>query len=265
MANKNKQHILKRAITQTNMRIINQYVEQTFSQSIIYFNILGNTGSTYQIKYIFQNVNLFPNLLDNQPNNSSYPNLYTSDLSSSNSFNILNITTPETIAENRVIVNDPKEIQEYLNKQEYLPYHMNCSCPFYQQKNEVCKHISLVFLKIFRLIPDMLMASVKLSPPQQKMLWQLYQGYRVTHNLNIKSSDNLTSRLKAGDDCPVCFDKMNNEDKLYQCQQCKNSIHTSCMLEVVKHNSHCPLCRYEIESNSINQILNTSNGTDIFS
>ncbi len=270
-SNSTSQRIVKRAITQTNMRVISQNYKQSFFESEIQFQVLGNSTSVYDIKFEFQNKYLFSNLVKNIPNNPDYPILTYDDIIDEDG---------EKLDEYNIRVRSEEEIQNFIDKHPDPNCNMSCNCPFYTEKNQVCKHISLVFLKIFRLIPDMMMTSLKLSGFQQQMLWNLYKKYRKEHNLpftpkkslyetannsNSNTNDLMLdgsnyTRLKCGDNCPVCFETMQTSERLFQCQQCQNHIHMSCMEEVVKYNTSCPLCRYHVEIRKTEEKI-----TDIFS
>ena len=120
---------------------------------------------------------------------------------------------------------------------------ITCTCPYYSTHRQVCKHIYVVYIKVFRVVPDIISPDPKLSLGQRQLLVNLYKNY-VAENIAPPSGE-TPSRNGPDDDCPVCFEKLSTST--YTCHQCRNSIHKECMREVVKYNNHCPLCRADID------------------
>ena len=120
---------------------------------------------------------------------------------------------------------------------------VSCTCPYYLTRDEVCKHIYVVYIKVFRVLPEVITSSPTLSLGQRQLLVSLYKNY-VAENIAPPTGE-TSSRNCPDDDCPVCFEKLSTST--YTCHQCRNSIHKECMREVVKYNNHCPLCRADID------------------
>ena len=120
---------------------------------------------------------------------------------------------------------------------------ITCTCPYYSTHNEVCKHIYVVYIKVFRIIPDIVSSDPKISLEQRRLLVNLFKTY-IAENIAPPIAS-IESRTGPDDECPVCFDKLATT-KNYVCHQCRNSIHNNCMREVIKYNKHCPLCRCDI-------------------
>lgn len=126
--------------------------------------------------------------------------------------------------------------------EESTKRNVTCSCPYYVQNYRVCKHIYLVYIKIFRLLPTIISEDTHITQDQSKMLFNLYKTY-VRNNIEPPELK-IESRNSLDDECPVCFEKLH--PKNFVCHQCRNSIHNDCIKEVIKYNKHCPLCRAEI-------------------
>lgn len=120
---------------------------------------------------------------------------------------------------------------------------VSCTCPYFSTHNEVCKHIYLVYIKVFRIIPEIISSLPELSLEQRRLLVNLYKNY-VSENITPPITS-IESRSGPDDECPVCFDKLVGT-RTYVCHKCRNSIHNDCIREVIKYNKHCPLCRGDI-------------------
>ena len=120
---------------------------------------------------------------------------------------------------------------------------ITCTCPYYSTHHQVCKHIYVVYIKVFRIIPDIISSDHKISLEQRRLLVNLFKNY-ITENVAPPVAS-IESRTQPDDECPVCFEKLAST-RNYVCHQCRNSIHNDCMREVIKYNKHCPLCRGDI-------------------
>ena len=136
---------------------------------------------------------------------------------------------------------------------------ITCTCPYYSTHHQVCKHIYVVYIKVFRIIPDIISSDPNISLGQRKLLVNLFKNY-ITENIappvtsiesrtgmGLRPIDGSSAVRNSGpdDECPVCFEKLASS-RNYVCHQCRNSIHNDCMREVIKYNKHCPLCRGDI-------------------
>ena len=124
---------------------------------------------------------------------------------------------------------------------------VSCTCPYYKTHDEVCKHIYVVYIKVFRVIPDVISSNPNISISQRALLVNLYKNYVAENITPPPASAGTASRNGVDDECPVCFEKLLETN--FICHQCRNSIHTVCISEVKKYSNACPLCRAEIKEN----------------
>ena len=47
---------------------------------------------------------------------------------------------------------------------------ISCTCPYYSTHRQVCKHIYVVYIKVFRVVPDIISPSPTLSLGQRQLL-----------------------------------------------------------------------------------------------
>ena len=64
---------------------------------------------------------------------------------------------------------------------------------------------------------------------------------------NNKKKKTLKNRNKKGgnDDCPICFDSINNDEEKYL-TPCNHKFHKKCIEDWIKINNTCPICRADI-------------------
>lgn len=106
-----------------------------------------------------------------------------------------------------------------------------CTCPDFMINKLICKHIYLIFVKYFRLIPDIDKKDNKLSKKQFELF------------IKIHNSNKLRN-----DECIICYDKLGVNN--YVCHVCKNGFHRECISLIIEHNgsnSVCPMCRTMID------------------
>jgi hypothetical protein len=118
---------------------------------------------------------------------------------------------------------------------------VKCSCPYNSFHHKICKHIFFIYIKILLIPENNLYQTGKLTCANKSHLIDLYNIFVA----GIHKPENIhESRNTIDDDCPVCFDKLEHTN--YICKQCKNSIHHSCIREIVKFSTNCPLCRFKL-------------------
>jgi hypothetical protein len=125
----------------------------------------------------------------------------------------------------------------------YIDDCYKCTCPDFEKRNVMCKHIMHLYIKIFRIIPDLENTSNTsnklntLNPIQKAMIIKSNNAFWSIHNTK--------TRTNKDDDCTICIEKLNTTN-LYTCSTCKNSFHNECIKTLCNYNKHCPLCRSSI-------------------
>ena len=74
----------------------------------------------------------------------------------------------------------------------------------------------------------------------------------------LKMPKKNIEELKKGDgenDCCICLETLQKNDRCVDCQQCKNLFHSACIRFWLNKKRKCPLCRTEIETESIRIIV----------
>ncbi len=129
---------------------------------------------------------------------------------------------------------------------------MSCSCPDHENHKSYCKHIYLVYLKIFNIMPDLNVSGNTITNNQFELLNRgqdlFLKKMLEKNNKNDETTTNNDCRMGPEDECPICFDLMGNQP-LFSCKTCKNGFHHSCIQMIFKYNSKCPMCRSNIKNN----------------
>ncbi len=133
----------------------------------------------------------------------------------------------------------------------------SCSCPDHARSQSYCKHIYLVYIKIFHLIPDVEAVGNNLNTMQFRMMKGAHERFmelrkkKEEEQANTSSRDVLEGyRFNKEDECSICFDIF-GEQKIFGCKHCKNCFHDVCMQAVFRVNSKCPLCRGNIHKDDM--------------
>jgi len=109
----------------------------------------------------------------------------------------------------------------------------NCNCPDFQRHKQICKHIYLIYIKVFRiLIPDT--SSNKINSLQKALIMEANNAF-----WNRKKK---ISRSNSEDECTICFDKLGHS--FYVCDTCLNGFHNHCINKLCQ--PVCPICRSDI-------------------
>jgi hypothetical protein len=137
-----------------------------------------------------------------------------------------------------------------------------CSCPDHKfnsaKKNTVCKHICFIVCKILKYLNVDFFTDKKLSEEQINTLIKkltsadlaeidkslINKITRITKELFM----NFTKQIDDGDDCPICFESINEKHKL-ACPACHNYIHEECMLVCLEKRDSCIYCMNDIWKN----------------
>lgn len=131
---------------------------------------------------------------------------------------------------------------------------MCCSCPDHQRHKSYCKHIYLVYIKVFHLIPDLEATSNAVNETQFMILQNAHNTFMNKRN-EEKKTDSVQINKYEGyryceeDECSICFDIFGKQ-KLFGCKTCKNVFHDVCMAAIFRYNPKCPMCRIPIKKES---------------
>jgi hypothetical protein len=49
-----------------------------------------------------------------------------------------------------------------------------------------------------------------------------------------------------GEDCPVCYNTLNEENETRKCPECENAVHKDCLDKWLNVNKTCVFCRSDI-------------------
>jgi len=137
-----------------------------------------------------------------------------------------------------------------------------CSCPDHKfnssKKNTVCKHICFIVCKILKYLNVDFFTNKTLSEEQINTLIKKLTSTdlgeidkslvnkitKITRELFM----NFTKQLDEGDDCPICFESIQQKTKL-ACPACHNYIHEECALVCLETRNTCLFCMNDIWKN----------------
>ena len=137
-----------------------------------------------------------------------------------------------------------------------------CSCPDHKfnssKKNTVCKHICFIVCKILKYLNVDFFTNKTLSEEQINNLIKkltstdlaeidkslINKITKITKELFM----NFTKQLDEGDDCPICFESIQQKIKL-ACPACHNYIHEECALVCLETRNTCLFCMNDIWKN----------------
>jgi hypothetical protein len=137
-----------------------------------------------------------------------------------------------------------------------------CSCPDHKfnssKKNTVCKHICFIVCKILKYLNVDFFTNKTLSEEQINTLIKkltstdlaeidkslINKITKITKELFM----NFTKQLDEGDDCPICFESIQQKIKL-ACPACHNYIHEECALVCLETRDTCLFCMNDIWKN----------------
>jgi hypothetical protein len=115
-----------------------------------------------------------------------------------------------------------------------------CKCIDQCKTKSFCKHIYLIYVKIFNNIPSG--DSLSVTPEIFETLTGYHSAFinRVPLDIKVRNES---------DDCSICFDPVDTQLGIYCCRVCKNGFHSECIHQMLKFSNRCPLCRTDINFN----------------
>ncbi len=147
----------------------------------------------------------------------------------------------------------------------------NCDCPAHRfkssQDNTVCKHISFImcrvvgyatvdFFKTFTLNKDEVTMIMDKMSVQREAIMMNVEANRMKDSCSavdnsliirkkILNKDSYLNSTRAVDeeDCPICFDVIEQDNNRINCPDCKKHIHKECMEIWLSRNNSCVHCR----------------------
>lgn len=133
-----------------------------------------------------------------------------------------------------------------------------CTCPDHKSRNNRCKHIYFVLIKIMGVqeidkqiyTKDDLHEMFKNIPPTTE-LFKVSTDLKNKYDRLLNSASNDISK-NTDDNCPICMDELNNGETLLTCKaHCGRHVHKECfdMYSKSNKNAKCIYCRNNIFAN----------------
>lgn len=129
------------------------------------------------------------------------------------------------------------------------PELMTCSCPDHLQRNNICKHIYFVILKVggcYQIILNHnISSSKKLNSEDFTKLDNNLVSKTLEHLEKTKKDSGRTrKRKRITHECLICFDEIEDVDQDREClSQCHKHFHKKCLQRWFQTNQSCPHCR----------------------
>ncbi len=147
----------------------------------------------------------------------------------------------------------------------------NCDCPAHRfkssQDNTVCKHISFIMCRVLGYATIDFFKTFTLNKDEVNMIMEKMSVERNAIMMNIEvnrmkescnSIDNSliirrkmlnkdaflnSNRDVKEEECPICFDEIEQNVNRLNCPECKKHVHKECMEIWLSRNSSCVHCR----------------------
>lgn len=141
---------------------------------------------------------------------------------------------------------------------------VECSCPDFNNRKNICKHLYFVFSQIAQYYEgDLILSDIESS---NEKINTIKLNDTVFANLSDKLSARLKQRieitekvqndikLEPDSECVICFESIELDEKLFQCvKQCKKYCHEACIaIWTARGKNTCPYCRTEINDSKKN-------------
>lgn len=104
-----------------------------------------------------------------------------------------------------------------------------CSCPDFSKRDEMCKHLAYVYLRVF-----------KLSRADIVEAHGFPDLTRDTAELKTVCTEKLTEA-----ECPICYDDFDSSGHrpVVLCTRCGKPFHDDCIQVWTREHDTCPMCR----------------------
>jgi hypothetical protein len=107
-----------------------------------------------------------------------------------------------------------------------------CTCPDFSYRHQLCKHIFYILQRVKRMTQEQLMA-LQVGPIAERTPSKTEEGKDYVDQ-----------------DCAICYDAFQKQEKVKLCEECNKPFHTTC-LKIWQANCRkkkidftCPLCRH---------------------
>ena len=137
-----------------------------------------------------------------------------------------------------------------------------CTCMDFKLRQQLCKHIYFLIGKVGRLSLEQIQTMFgDLSAPKSAFLKTTFftrkshQQKKLSIILQkiVEIIEKNVEEMKKGDgenDCCICLETLEKNDRCIDCQQCKKLFHSSCIGFWLNNKKKCPLCRTGINTKS---------------
>jgi len=261
----------------SNEKIRNMYknkielLQKEYNDRLLEIKELEEKEKANKIKNGFKTIKELFNFLPNENqkdifrkilNDSEYAKIYLSNYDTN--------TDPKKVNEHGTITvlgtyNAKKQEREVYSIKIYKTSEKGtfwCSCPDHKfnstKKNTVCKHICFIVCKILKYLNVDFFTNKTLSEEQIDTLIKkltstdlaeidkslINKITKITKELFM----NFIKEIEEGDDCPICFESINDKHKL-ACPACHNYIHEECALVCLEKRDTCLFCMNDIWKN----------------
>lgn len=137
------------------------------------------------------------------------------------------------------------------------PNSMSCTCPDFQQRNKLCKHLYFIIARIAKDTDSLKKIKEEtnifdINPDFSEEIKQRLRNRLENSNFLENENEN------ENEDCVICFENMINRHQKVSCQECKNKFHKACISKWLRKKDTCPLCRTKIVINQTQQLSNDS-------
>lgn len=141
---------------------------------------------------------------------------------------------------------------------------MDCNCPDHSKNKNICKHTFYILCKVFKKT----YTNVLKNKYSQKELETILETTPIGDNYaniklvkkyeKLKDENNEVKQKEITEDCPICFDKLDNIFEITYCKYgCGKSFHIDCIDKWLSKNNSCVYCRTEINKDKyINLLVN---------
>ena len=154
-----------------------------------------------------------------------------------------------------------------------------CNCPDAKSHAKthhcLCKHICFIIFKVLKNTVDKSTTQLfknhyLFQDEKEKVLEKInnlninddndfvnkeyIQKYEKLKNIDPKKLFSVKKEFDMNDECPICYDALEEKNKCVQCPACNNILHNICINKWLNvGNTNCPYCRSESWENYNNE------------